>query len=141
MQGLDAAHATIGNFRFPEFCLLRQLRALVMRDEGHPVIDVELCLESESRQPPAMIRIVFHGVSSLQVRDLGGEARIAGFDVADYSDRQLEGIRWRVFDFEDDAIDFYAEDAEIVAASVIESTQDTDAGGELRGKGHRREEM
>ena len=63
----------------------------------------------------------FRAVSSLQVRDLGGEARIPGFDVADLSDRHLERINWQVFDFEESVISFYAEDAEIVAASVLKS--------------------
>lgn len=124
MQGLEAALAAIGNFQFPEFCLLCQLSVSVVRHNGRSAIDLELLLRSKSRQPPATIRMVFHGVSSLQVRDLNGEARIGGFDIADYSDRQLEGIRWRVFDFEDDVIAFYAEDAEIVAASVIETSEE-----------------
>ncbi len=120
MKGLDATRSIIGEFRFPEFRLLREFRVFVTPDDGHPVIGVEICLETESREPPARLSMRFHGVSSLQIRDLGGEARIPGFDVADLSDRHLEGISWQVLDFEESVIGFYAKDAEIVAASVLE---------------------
>ncbi len=95
MQGLDKAQSVIGEFRFPEFRLLRELRLSVTPDGGHPIIDLEICLETESRQPPARLCMRFHQVSSLQIRELGGEARIQGFDIADLSDRQLENVRWQ----------------------------------------------
>jgi len=121
MEGLDVARNAIGEFRFPEFRLLRKLRVSAMPAHGQSIINIELALETDSRQPPARLCMRFRAVSSLQVRDLGGEARIPGFDVADLSDRHLERINWQVFDFEESVISFYAEDAEIVAASVLKS--------------------
>ena len=125
MQGLDIARNAIGEFQFHEFRMLRELHLSVTPDGGNPVIDVEMCLATESRQPPARLCLRFHQVSSLQIRDLSGEARIQGFDIADLSDRQLENISWQVFDFEDGVIRFYAKDAEITSASIIGSSGDS----------------
>ena len=120
MQGLEAARNAIDEFRFPEFRMLREMHLTVTPDDGHPVVDVVMCLETESRQPPARLCLRFHQVSSLQIRDLSGEARIQGFDIADLSDRQIENVNWQVFDFEDEVISFYAKDAEITSASIVE---------------------
>jgi len=120
MKGLDAARTIIGPFEFHEFRLLRELRILVTPDKGYPAIDLELCVQTESRRPAARICMRFHRISSLQIRDLGGEARIAGLNIADLSGDQLEGISWRVSDFEDGVIEFYARDAALIAASLVE---------------------
>lgn len=121
MQGLDTARNAIGEFRFYEFRLLRELRLSVTPNDenGHPIIDLEICLDTDSRQPPARLCMRFHRVSSLQIRDLGGEARIGGFDIEDLSNSQLENIRWRVRDFEEGVIGFFAEDAEITSACIL----------------------
>ena len=117
IKGLDAARNAIGEFQFHEFRMLREMHLSVTPDDGLPVIGVELCLETESRVPPARLCLRFSNVSSLQIRDLSGEARIQGFDIVDLSNRQLEGVNWQVFDFEEEIIGFYAKDAEITAAS------------------------
>jgi hypothetical protein len=120
MQGLENAKNAIGEFRFPDFCKLREMHLLVELNEGHPVIILELCLETEKRQPAARLCVKFHQVSSLTIKELSGDARIQGFDIADISNRQLDDIRWQVFDFENGALGFYAKDSEITSASIIE---------------------
>jgi len=124
MKGLDTARNAIGEFDFHEFRLLRELRVSVtprslVSVKIHPVVDVEICLETESRQPPARICLRFSEVRSLQIQELGGEACIHGFDVVDVSDRQLEGISWYVHDYEESVISFWSKDAEVLAASAI----------------------
>ena len=119
MQGLDDAQSSIGEFQFHEFQVLRELRLSVIPKERSSIINVEMCLETVSRQPPARLNLRFYEVSSVQIRDLSGETHIQGFDIVDLSDRQLENIYWQVFDFEDNVINFYAKDAEITSASII----------------------
>lgn len=125
MPGLTAARGVIGEFTFCEFSQLRLFRASVTpADEGHPAIEVEMHMEAPARRPPCMLVLRFGGVQSLQIRDMGGEAAISGFDVVDASDRQLENIHWRIEDFEEGVVEFFAATAEILSASLIEKCQE-----------------
>jgi hypothetical protein len=122
IQGLDIAQNTIGEFKFHEFHMLREFHLRVMPGDEYTNISVGMCLEAELRQPAARICLRFLQVSSLDISELSGQARIQGFNIADFSDRQLEDINWHVCDFEDQVISFYAKSAEITSASVIGRT-------------------
>jgi len=56
----------------------------------------------------------FSRVKELSVRGFGRwPTQITGFDVVDVSERQLEGIKFEVIDYENDVIRFFCDAAEV----------------------------
>ena len=75
-------------------------------------------LESEPPRDRYRARLEFVGVRELRIRGFGGcLTQINGLDIVDVSERQLEGIRYRVEDYEHDSIGFMCQ---LAAVSAIE---------------------
>jgi len=85
---------------------------------GRNEYSLTLVLDSSDSGEKHSIRIRFSGVKELVLRDFGNSiTQITGFDVLDVSDRQLEGIRYEIVDYEDGVIHFFCSDAEILDVS------------------------
>ncbi len=61
-------------------------------------------------------RLKFEGVRELRVdQDGAGDLQVAGFDIADHSESQMEDVRLRVLDYEFNCIAFWASSAEVIS--------------------------
>jgi hypothetical protein len=60
----------------------------------------------------------FEGVQKFRVNQNGAaDLQVAGFDIEDHSESQMENIRLHVFDYEFDSIDFWAHSAKIISCT------------------------
>jgi len=98
-------------FQFYYLKLIKEIRLWQVGNQ----INLELKISSVDCQQDFLARIRFEGVSCLNFRDFDGpEIEIKGFEILDISNDQWEGKKWKVSDFENNAISFYADSAEIV---------------------------
>ncbi|MFN4764821.1 hypothetical protein ACKGJN_16955, partial [Gillisia sp. Q332] len=73
-------------------------------------------LKTERFDPPLAMDLRFDGVSSVQIKGVGGGilSQITGFAVVDISAKGWEGINWEAIDYEEGRIRWYAEDFQIL---------------------------
>jgi hypothetical protein len=61
-----------------------------------------------------IIKLEFSAVRDFCVRGMGpGALQVMGFEIEDVAGRGLEGVRYRIGDYEDDKISFFCTDVEI----------------------------
>lgn len=71
--------------------------------------------------PFLRVRMRFGGVRGLLLRDVGaGPKQLLEFDIVDISDRQLEGLRFFVRDWESADLEFHCRTARVVSAEPAE---------------------
>jgi hypothetical protein len=110
--GFEKARQVIGEFRFSEFPIIRELR--FYEDEQQKQC-IDLVIESDGREPNYRMKLTFVEISGLRVDNFGGgQTRIIGLDVVNVAERQWERVCWEVVDFENNALEFRANSAEIV---------------------------
>jgi hypothetical protein len=75
-----------------------------------------LCrLETERFDPPLAMELRFDGVSSVDIKGMGGPyPQVIGFAVVDISAKGWERINWEATDYEDGRLHWYAEDWQIL---------------------------
>ena len=118
--GFEKAVAIVGEFKFSEYRKVLELR-FYQDAEVPSAYNVDMVLESEQRGATYRLFLRFKGVTSLKVSDFGGaETRVIGLDIVNISDRQWDGVRWEVIDYEHDALHFYAGTAEIVSVTRVQ---------------------
>src|ERR1041384_6237504 len=123
MEGQDAAEAVLGRLSVSTYgsYWIRGLYDVIefrlyKSDDLDDGTILDMLMETEGRTPNYRVILRFGGVSQLRLASEesfgGGTAkavgRISGLDIKDISDRQWEGIRWDIGDYEDSAISFYA---------------------------------
>ena len=118
--GFDQAAKVLGEFRFSEFRIVRELHFYETRDDSGQTQNIDLVVESEDRNPNHQLKLTFCGVAGLRLDDFGGgQTRVIGLDIVDVTEKQWEGIFWEVLDFENNAMEFRAKTAEIVSVSPV----------------------
>lgn len=73
-------------------------------------------LETDQFDETYQLCIRFTGVQNLNLAGFGCLTQITGFSIEDVSDHQLEGIHFRVSDYENDVLRFWCKTAEVIAA-------------------------
>ena len=114
IRGLAEALKVLGRFDPIEFPLLIEflLRTDIHRRES----TVELLLQSVENPSARWVRLRFTHVKDLNlIQEAGRPIQISGLEIYDVSNNQLEGINWRVRDFEDSGFRFWCRDVEILA--------------------------
>ncbi len=110
----------IGKFEFDEFRLVEKMTFRVIESTTSPVQVLELHMHTDRRDRAARIRLRFIGVANLKIDSWPpGQVTLAGFEIFDISEHQLEGLAWRVSDYEERAIDFFCKEVGIVSASLV----------------------
>lgn len=95
-----------------DFSELRELRLAQGPDsDGDSELRVDLVMTT--RDGRARVELRAFGVQAFQVEFAGTPAQISGLDVQDLRPRQLEGLSWRVFDYEERDIEFLCRDLEV----------------------------
>ncbi len=118
--GYEQAAKILGEFRFSEFLIVRELRFYETPSGSSPTQNIELIVECERRSPNYRLELRFSGVSGLKLQHFGGgQTRIIGLDILDVSQKQWEGISWEVIDYEHDDLAFFAKTAEIVSIAAV----------------------
>lgn len=102
-----------GSWWLPDFCAVRDLQ-LGIGDENPGSLIIELAMTNEARTHCVQFR--FTGAREFFLGDFG--MSITGFEIQDISDRQWEGIRWKIGDFEGGAIRFLARTASVRVETV-----------------------
>lgn len=121
ITGFDKATEILGEFRFAEFRVIRELRYYETRDDSGRTQRIDLIIECEDRAPNFQMKITFGGVADLRLEGFGGgPTRIIGLDVVDAADRQWEGVSWEVLDFENNSMEFRSKTAEILSVTLVE---------------------
>ena len=101
LPGHDEAEQLIGEFTLHEFRLLSKLSLHISVDHDGPVQKIDLVLTTNKRVPPARMHLRFSHVSGFKTAEWpGGVINIAGLDVVNMSQNQMDGINWQVFDYE-----------------------------------------
>lgn len=107
------------------FAAFPNVRALSLVDVSGDGTEYSLNLELESDHPEKALRLKmrFGGVRDLRLAHFGNRpTRVTGLDVLDVSSSQLEGVTFRVVDFENDMIRFVCRDAAIVSLNESATT-------------------
>jgi hypothetical protein len=106
--------------KIEEYWSLRPLRFRHLESvELHRVLDADydgtyslsITLLAELRASSERARLDFSGVADIKIGDLNG-ARCFLFEISDESHRQLENLRFRVVESEEDAFKFWCRDFE-----------------------------
>src|SRR5687768_15639060 len=114
--GFETANQVLGEFRFSEFRIVREVHFYEVPDESRRRQNIDLVVESEDRHPNYRMQFTFCDVSGLRIDGFGGgETRIIGLDIVNIAEKQWEGISWEIIDFENNAIEFRANTAEIIS--------------------------
>ena len=119
MRGARLIQEVAGELFLHELRVIREFSVRRHLSCGSPALAVTMVMETEGRTPDVRVKMAFSHVSSLRVEIPGSEARIIGFDVCDISDRQWEGIRWEVLDYEDEIVRFYCRDARVEDVELL----------------------
>lgn len=102
-----------------DYCSLVELRIyLAEEDDGYRGPAVELILAAGDAAPTALSLRAF-GVREFHCGFAGRPVQVMGFDVESLRGRQMEGINWRVFDYEDDRIGFLCRELEVVSVGPL----------------------
>lgn len=94
-------------FRYLESAELHR----VMDDDYDGTYSLSITLLAEPRASSERARFEFSGVADLKIGDLNG-ALCFLFEISDESHRQLENLRFRVVETEEDAFKFWCRDFE-----------------------------
>ena len=119
MRGAHLIQEVAGKLLLHELRVIREFSVRQDLSCGSPALAVAMVMETDGRTPDVRVKMTFSHVSSLRVEIPGSEARIIGFDVRDISDRQWEGIRWEVLDFEDEILRFYCRHAQVDEVKLL----------------------
>ena len=114
IPGQDKIEAVIGRTGYTAFSKVSALTFWEDSELAEPGYSVTLALESDRPGENYRIRMRFSGVKDLTLKDFGGwPTQITGFDIIDISERQLEGIWFKVTDYENGVIRFFCGAAEV----------------------------
>ena len=86
---------------------LREFRITTVRTDGKEKLSVAITLQNAASDRYA--EIVFDGVRELCVKTLRAGSILGPLKARDLRDRQLEGISYKVMDFEEDKLSFLCE--------------------------------
>jgi hypothetical protein len=114
IKGRSKLDAVAGPRGYAMFSKVRSMTFFEDCQGPRPGYSLVLELESESPAERYRLRVRFTGVKELEVRGFGScPTQVTGLDVVDVSSDQLEGIRFRVDDYENGAIRFLCGTAEV----------------------------
>lgn len=120
IPGQADAEAVVGPIALVEFGNLREMRLVINAEPRGQRLDVEMLLRSEERRrPAAVLRVVCRGVVDFHAAGLSSEMHISGLAIEPIEDRQMEGIRYQIWDYEEGDIRFFARDVVITSAKVL----------------------
>lgn len=85
----------------------REFRITAVRIDGKEKLSVAITLQNGSSDRYA--EIIFDGVHELSVKTLSAGSILGPLKARDLRDRQLEGIGYKVMDFEEDKLSFLCE--------------------------------
>ncbi len=81
---------------------------------------LKMVLCKDEKNPDDDIKIIFYGVSSLRLGEIGGGiSQFCRLDVADIRKKQWDRLHYYIFDHEDETISFYCRDIEIKSEIII----------------------
>jgi hypothetical protein len=86
---------------------LREFRITAVRTDGKERLRVAITLQNGDSDRYAAI--VFDGVQELSVKTLNAGSILGPLKACDLRDKQLEGIGYKVMDFEEDKLSFLCE--------------------------------
>ena len=120
ITGESKISAVTGRSGFTQFSKVSSITYFEDTAASPPSYTVLVALESFWSAKNFRVRMRFNGVQSLALRDFARwPAQLTGFDVCDVSDRQLEGIKFEVRDYENGVIHFFCETAEVESVEAI----------------------
>ena len=108
LEGYEEVERQVGACKGSQFQVIESLMCKLAEDTDSKGYIVELTMSGER----GFISYRFTNVQDFKISRL---SQIIGFDVDDIQDRQLEAAKYEIYDYEDDAVQFYAEDAEITS--------------------------
>jgi hypothetical protein len=120
LQGQFKIDSTVGKAGYTAFSKVASLTLSEESRASRPSYSLLLILETDRPDENYRLRMGFTGVKNLSLREFGGwPTQITGFDVVDVSEKQIEGIRFEVKDYENGVIRFACETAEVQEVEKI----------------------
>ena len=120
IQGLSKIESVVGKAGYTAFSKVAALTFFEDFDAIRPGYSLLLVLESNRAGENLRLRMKFTGVKNLTLRDFGAwPTQITGFDVLDVTEKQIEGIKFEVRDYENGVVRFSCETAEVQEVEVI----------------------
>lgn len=114
IPGQSKIEAAVGERGYTAFSSVSSLAFFEERDGVRPTYSMTIVLESGQPHAKYRLRMRFTGVKGLVLRRFGDyPTQLLGFGVVDVSERQLEGVRFEVVDYEEDMIRFFCKTAEV----------------------------
>ncbi len=121
MRGVHRIQEVAGKLFLHELTVIREFSVRRDMDWDRPEFVAVMVMETKDRTPNIRVKLRFWDVRSLRIEFASSYEGICGFDVRDISDRQWDGIRWEVLDFENEVIHFYCRDAQVDDVEVLGS--------------------
>jgi hypothetical protein len=118
VPGIAEARAQIGAFTLSDFATVIALAFCERANSPNHEKDIDLLLQSDRHNYRLLLR--FSGVRGLRLSGFGNLTRITGLDIMDISDRQWEGMRWEISDFENGFVHFSCREARVVGVFPTE---------------------
>lgn len=118
IEGLDEAHRLVGRFEWSELRTVRRL-SWETDNSGPKNCHVELEMECHERKPKFAVTLKFSGAQRLRISEFGCPMRIIGFCIKDIADRQWEGLRWEIGDFENSEIGFHCAEIRVLSCVLL----------------------
>ena len=116
IKGIDKLTSRFPNVKLRDFRLIKILK-FSLTEEGS---QIECLISNEEEGGNLEILLRFYDVSGIKIIDLQGkDSFIQGFDIKDIRDRGWEGINWQVIDYEDDRINWYSKEAELIHVACV----------------------
>lgn len=121
LRGEDAVVAAVGRWHPGDVVLIEEA-TYVAETLGEPdgararlVVLVQSRESHRSRWPDwgdnmTRLSLHFECVREFSLKSVGGTLQVAGFDIVDEADSQLDGIRYRVIDYEEGVIGLVCRD-------------------------------
>jgi hypothetical protein len=102
--------------------LFRELKELRFHHEedsaGHPDPAVDLTLTTDGI-PLESLTLRARGVRDFHAAWQGRPVQVLGFDIEAIGERQMEGLNWRVYDFEEDSLAFLCREIEVLSCGEL----------------------
>jgi hypothetical protein len=123
IQGQAKLASVVGKAGFTAFSKVCSLTFFEDPETRRPGYSLLLVLETDRSSQNYRLRLRFTGIKEFRIREFGGcPTQITGLSIRDVSNRQLEGIRLEVIDYEHDVIRFFCDTAEVHEVERISRT-------------------
>lgn len=122
----DLVVAHVGRWHAGDLAFIESLDFMSNSSQGPSKLSIVALFQRRDRSlngwpspdvPFVRVWMEFESVSEFEIKSFGpGHKQIMGFDIKDFSDRQLEGIVFSIGDYENGDISFYCRQIRIVQA-------------------------